>query len=122
MSKFPILVLLAFGWVSLPSEAGDGTDLRRALEKRYEALKAEMDRRDANALSSILAPDFVTTDVAGRSESAAQMLDELKKVPADPSRSSRTTLRTITMKGGVAVVEQVYEMKTSKTAADGAVQ
>lgn len=81
-----------------------------------------MDRRDADALSSILASDFVTTDIAGQTENAAQMLDELKKVPKDANRSTRTTLRTITIKGRIATVEQAYEMKTSKTAADGTVQ
>jgi ketosteroid isomerase-like protein len=123
MKKFLILFLVAFRWASLTAKADDGADVRRALEERYAAMKSAMEKRDANALSSLLAPNFVSIDVAGQSESAAQMIDELKKAPpADDNRATKTTLRSITMNGRTAVVDQLYEMQTSKAAADGSVQ
>lgn len=119
---FRIFVLLAFCGGVLPTRADGGTDLRRSLEGRYAALKSAMDRRDAAALSLILTSDFVAIDTAGKSENAAQMLDKLKKVPKDANRRTRTTLRSIIVKGRTAVIEQWYEMKTSKTGADGVAQ
>lgn len=119
LHNFMLLLLLACCWVPLPINADDGTDLRRSLKDRYAALNSAMERRDVTALFAILAPNFVSVDIEGHSETATQMIEKLKKIPPDANRSARTTLRSITKKGRTAVVEQLYEMKTTKTGDDG---
>jgi hypothetical protein len=47
------------------------------------------------------------------------MIQEVDGLPKDPSKVSTTTLLTIRFAGNSAVVDQCYEMRTIKTAADG---
>ena len=102
--------------------ANDEADLRRIFEERYSAMKSAMAKRDGDALSALLTTDFVSTDVAGRTENASQMIDELKKLPVDNRKTTKTTIRSIKMSGNAALIEQSYDMKTTKTTADGKVQ
>jgi hypothetical protein len=101
-----------------PALAEDSA-LRGILEKRYAAMKAAMADRNATAVSSLLAPDFVSVDISGQSENATQMIQEVSTVPNDPLKVSDTTLLSIKASDNTAVVSQRYDMKTTKTAPDG---
>ena len=47
------------------------------------------------------------------------MIQEVDGLPKDPSKVSTTTLLSVKVAGNSAVVDQRYDMKTVKTAADG---
>ena len=122
MNRLLVTSLFAFCLAITTVGADDHADLRQVFEEGYAAMKSAMAKRDVAALSSMLAPDFVSTDVSGQTENAAQMINELGKPPVDSRRISKTTIVTVKLKGGVAFVEQSYDMKTTKAAADGSVQ
>ncbi|HVJ53784.1 MAG TPA: nuclear transport factor 2 family protein [Aliidongia sp.] len=94
--------------------------LKAALQSRYAAMKAAVADRDGTAFASLLAPRFKSIDVSGRAKNADQIVAELKRQAADPNRSSETTLVSLKPEGAAVTVEQRYEMKTIKVAADGA--
>lgn len=48
------------------------------------------------------------------------MIQEVAGLPKDPLKVSTTTLLSVKPVGNTAVVEQRYDMKTTKTAPDGA--
>jgi hypothetical protein len=98
----------------------EDSKLRTVLEGRYAAMKSAMANRDAKEVANLLAPDFVSVDVAGSEKNAGQMVESLKGLPADPDKVSNTTLLSVASSGGKAVVKQRYEMKTVRVAADGA--
>lgn len=82
-------------------------------------MKAAMGARDSKAVAALLAPTFVSIDVSGQSENAAQMIQEVAALPKDPNKVSTTTLLSVKPDSNSAVVEQRYDMKTTKTGPDG---
>jgi hypothetical protein len=58
-------------------------------------MKSAMAKRDGDALSPLLTANFVSVDVSGQQENAAQIIAELKQLPADDARTSKTTIRSI---------------------------
>jgi hypothetical protein len=122
MKKIFILALLIIATGLTPAVAGDSADLQRVLEERYNAMKSAMANRDANSFSALLTPDFVSTDVSGQTERAAQTIEEIKQLPVDSHKTSKTAIRSIKLDGTIAHVEQSYDMTTIKTAANGTVQ
>jgi hypothetical protein len=93
--------------------------LRGTLEKRYAAMKMAMAAKDEKAISSLLAPDFVSVDISGQTEDVSQMIKDVVAAPADPNKTSMTTLLEIKTDANKASVEQRYEMKTKKNGPDG---
>ena len=115
-----LFLVLSVACVSAGSPVGAADDsLRVALESRYADLKAAIAARDAAALSAIFAPDFVSVDVSGQSKVASQVIADLNAVKPDPNKTSETTLISITPAADSLTVEQRYDMKTVRTAADG---
>ena len=115
-------VAAALSIVSIPagSVAGAADDLLiSVLQSRYAAMKTAMAAHDRAAIAAILAPDFVSVDVAGSSESADQMITAVNALKPDPNKSSETTLISVVPAASAVTVEQQYDMKTVKTAADG---
>ena len=98
---------------------GDDSSVRAALQARYAAMKTAMAERNSKAIAALLAPDFISIDSSGQSENASEMIQEVDGLPKDPSKVSTTTLLSIKVAGNSAVVDQRYEMRTIKTAADG---
>jgi len=111
-----LFLVLSVAYV--PAGAADDS-LRVALQSRYADLKAAIAARDAAALSAIFAPDFVSVDVSGQSKVASQVIADLNAVKPDPNKTSETALISITPAADSLTVEQRYDMKTVKTAADG---
>jgi hypothetical protein len=101
-----------------PARSDDNT-LRPILEKRYAALKSAMADRNATAISSLLASDFLSVDVSGHSENAAQMIQGVMALANDPLKVSNTTLLSIKAGDNAAIVNQRYDMTTTKTGQDG---
>jgi hypothetical protein len=93
-----IAASVAFFIVSIPicsaAWSADAT-LKTALESRYAAMKKAMAAHDGPAIAAILAPDFMSVDVTGQSETAAQMIAEVNGLKPDPNKSSATTLISI---------------------------
>jgi hypothetical protein len=102
----------------LACQAADNK-LQTIFEGRYAAMKSAMANRDAKEVATLLAPDFVSTDVSGSENTADQMIESVKALPVDSNRVSNTTLLSIESSGNKAVVKQRYDMKTVKVAADG---
>jgi len=94
--------------------------LRPALEARYAAMQAAVGAKDQHAISSLVAPDFVSVDVSGHAENASQMIKDVVDLPADPNQTSKTTLLDIKTDANRVFVNQRYDMKTKKDAPDGA--
>jgi hypothetical protein len=82
-------------------------------------MKTAMAERNSKAIAALLAPDFMSIDSSGQSENASEMIQEVDGLQKDPSKVSTTTLLSIKVAGDSAVVDQRYEMRTIKTAADG---
>jgi len=120
MNKFFVGVFLCIPTI-LGSAAvlADDLALRSTLEGRYAAMKTAMAARNGEALSLLLAVDFVSEDVSGQTENASQMIQEVKSLPQDPQKVSQTTLLSVELNGSTAVVDQRCDMKTTKTGADG---
>lgn len=111
-----VCFLCVFGPVA---SRADDSSVRAALQARYAAMKTAMVERSPKGIAALLAPDFISIDSSGHSESASEMIQEVDGLPKDPSKASTTTLLSVTVAGNSAVVDQRYEMKTVKTAADG---
>jgi len=92
--------------------------LQAALQSRYAAMKSAMAAHDGAAIAAILAPDFVSVDVSGKSESASQMITEVNGLKPDANKSSETTLISVTTETDVVTVKQRYDMKTVRATAD----
>jgi Domain of unknown function (DUF4440) len=93
--------------------------LKAALQARYDAMKAAMAAHDGSAISVLLAPDFRSLDISGKSETASQMIAEVNGLKADPNKASVTTLVFISPVGNTVTVGQQYEMKTIRAGTDG---
>jgi hypothetical protein len=117
-SKGLVLYLLAVPMVGV-AHAQDNA-LRSTLESRYAAMKVAMAAKDEQAISSVLAPDFVSVDISGQTENVSQMIKDVVALPADPNKTSMTTLLAIKTEANKASVDQRYEMKTKKNGPDGA--
>jgi ketosteroid isomerase-like protein len=94
--------------------------LQSVIEGRYAAMKTAMADRDAKAVASFLAPDFLSEDLSGKTETASQMIEQLGAMPKDPGRVSDTTVLSVQVAGDIATVEQRYHMTTTKVGPDGA--
>lgn len=112
-----ILLVACVSVCSIGWSADDS--LRVALQSRYADLKAAMAAHDGAAIAAILAPDFVSVDVSGKSEFASQMIAEVNGLKPDSNKSSETTLISVTPGTGVVTVKQRYDMKTVRAGADG---
>jgi len=93
--------------------------LHSVFEGRYAAMKAAIAARDGQAISKMLAPDFVSEDASGQTENADDMIREVISLPKDPQKISKTTILSVKAKQNRAVVDQRYDMKTTKSASDG---
>lgn len=82
-------------------------------------MKAATAAHDGSAISSLLAPDFVSLDVSGQSETASQMIAEVSALKPDPNKVSTTTLVSLNPVGNAVTAEQQYDMKTVRVGADG---
>jgi hypothetical protein len=120
MKKLMPILALAFCVVaSAASVHAEDSSLKATLQSRYAAMKVAMSARDDKAVAALLAPDFVSIDVFGQSEGAAQMISEVDALPKDPNKVSTTTILSTKPDGDSVVVSQRYDMKTIKVAADG---
>lgn len=117
MDKLYAMLLLSIVAVS-PVWADDDA-LRSVLDGRYAAMKSAMAAHDGKAIAALLLPDFVSVDASGQSENADQMIQEVNALPKDPNKESKTTLLSVKLSGDKAVVDQRYDMKTTKIAANG---
>ena len=88
-------------------------------ERRYAAMRAAMAARDEKAIGNILAPDFVSEDASGRKKDIEEMIPEVVALPKDPQQISQTSILSIKVNDNTAVVNQRYDMKTTKSAPDG---
>jgi hypothetical protein len=104
---------------SAPGARADDSSVRATFQARYAAMKTAMAERESKAIAALLAPDFVSIDSSGQSETASQMIQEVDGLPKDPLKVSTTILLSVKVAGNSAVVDQRYDMKTDKTASDG---
>jgi hypothetical protein len=116
--RLAILLCLFMGLYTNTAYSDDA-ELRAVFDGRYATLKSAMATRDEKEITSLLATGFTSVDIVGKEKTAAQMVQELQSLPQDPHKESNTTILSVKVSGDTAVVEQRYNMKTSKTGADG---
>lgn len=92
----------------------DKDEMRETFSGRYAVMKSAMADRDPRAIASLLAPDFVSEDVAGKTKTGEQMIKEVCALPKDPNKTSTTTVLTAKITGDAAIVAQRYHMTTTK--------
>ncbi len=92
----------------------------RQLEGRYARLKAALAARSAGAVRGILSRDFESIDIHGLARSRDDMISDAQAAASDPYRISKTVVRSVKVAGDAAYVEQVYNLRTRRKAADGA--
>jgi hypothetical protein len=113
------VVLLATVLGSNPQTRIDSA-LHDTLAGRYAALKSAMASKNEAAIRGLLADDFVSVDVSGKSEDTATMVKEVLAVPPDPDRHSETTIESLTRDGNTVVVQQHYHMTKEAAGPNGA--
>ncbi|HEV2650313.1 MAG TPA: nuclear transport factor 2 family protein [Rhizomicrobium sp.] len=94
--------------------------LKDVFQARYATMKAVMAKRDASGITALLAPNFTSVDVSGQTSTGTQMSNEVAALPIDPNKTSETTILSVSADHDIATVNQRYDMKTAKPAADGA--
>ena len=114
-----LLASLSAVQCAVAEETAAESALRGVLEGRYAAMKAAMAARDRQAVAALLAPDFVSVDLADKSETREQMLAQIALLPNDPEKVSETKLLSVKLNGDVATVSQRYHMTTTKVDGDG---
>ncbi len=101
--------------LSLSVVANAGKDeISEIFSGRYAAMKSAMADRDPKAIASLLAPDFVSEDIAGKTKTGEQMIKEVSALPKDPNKISTTTVLSAKIIGETAIVTQRYHMTTTK--------
>jgi hypothetical protein len=113
--------LISVAFIATSAYADDAA-LKTTLQGRYAAMKSAMASHDATAIGALLAPNFTSVDVSGAVENGADMVREVLLLPKDPSKTSVTTILSVTSSGTTANVRQRYDMKKVKQAADGTKQ
>jgi hypothetical protein len=117
-----ILLILCFAFGATAQDKGKANSdesLRPVFEGRYAAMKSAMAARDGKAIAEILAPDFISEDATGQKENADTMIQGVLALPKDPLKVSNTTILSIKVNAESAIVDQRYEMKTTKAGPDG---
>jgi ketosteroid isomerase-like protein len=99
--------------------ASDQLVLTKQFQTLYANLKSAMANYDSNAISALLAPEFVSVDVDGNTTDADQMIEEISASPKDPNKKSETTVLSVKIESDIAHVEQKYHMTTTKLGSDG---
>jgi ketosteroid isomerase-like protein len=116
-ARFLLVTAMAIG-LGTPQIAA--ADTKADIEARYAQLKVAMAARDAPAIKALLAPKFQSTDVRGDTSDADEMIYDLARFPPNPDRKSETTVKSLTVKGDTALVEQQYDAKMPRQGPDGA--
>lgn len=105
----------------LPPISGASADpaLNAEFQGRYADMKVAMGAHDANAIAALLSPDFISIDVSGKPEAAAEMIAEVNAMKPDPNKTSQTTIVSAVADGAKATVRQQYDMHTVRAGPDG---
>lgn len=111
--------LVLFAALAISGACAQEDVTRSALESRYAAMKSAMAAKNGEAISAILAEDFVSVDISGKTGNASQVIQEVLALPFDPNKASKTTLTSIKTDADKAMVEQRYDMKTKKNDQNG---
>jgi ketosteroid isomerase-like protein len=119
--RVALLALLLLTGTGRLYARSDPASAKSELEARYAALKSAMADRDAQALSSLLAPDCVSEDASGKTVPGSEMIRQISASPKDPKLTSETTLLSVNVEGDIATVEQRYQMTTTRVI-DGAIR
>ncbi len=117
-----VLIALVVSGAASAETGGCATDeagMRRDLESRYEAVKAASTARDLGGMQALLAPDYQNEDTQGHVFDTAAMLRLMSAGPVDIDSTRKTTLDTIKLDGGAAIVEINHEMSTVRVEPDG---
>lgn len=118
---FRFLLSLVLMFTAANAAFADDDALKKTLEGRYEAMKIAMEAQDEKAILAVLAPDFISVDVALHTLDAVQLVKRVNALSKDPLRVTKTTILSVKSTNNEAVVEQRYLMHTTKTGEAGTV-
>ena len=104
--------------VSLASSAY-AQDAKAVFEARYAEMSTAMQAKDMAAVTKLLAPDFVMTDIQGTDHNAAEMQAAMDKRPGGPGAVPKVTIVSAQISGTTAKVEQQTEIHMDRPGPDG---
>jgi len=94
-------------------------DARSDFQARYVQLQAAWDTREPEQIKPLLTPDFAAIDIAGRKQTADDLIDRLSMIPVDPDRAEKTTVESADVQGQTALVTQRKEAGGTREGRDG---
>lgn len=105
--KFSDLHGLVAGGAMIVAVAGaaHAQDANAGFESRYAELTAAMLSKDSAKLSTILAPEFESTDVRGETHNRAEALARMGQMPGGQDVKPQTKVLSVKVAGDTAAVE-----------------
>ncbi len=95
-------------------------DAKTVFEARYAEMNAATLAKDTAALTKLMAPDFVMTDIQGTAHNAAEMREAMGKMPgAGPGVAPKVTILSAAISGATAKVEQQMDLHMERAGPDG---
>ena len=94
-------------------------DAKAVFEARYAEMSVAMQAKDRAAMTKMIAPDFVMTDIQGTDHNAAEMQETLDKRPSGAGVVPKITIVSAQISGTTAKVEQQTEIHMDRPGPDG---
>jgi len=94
-------------------------DDKATFQARYAQLEEAIETRELDKVRPFITPDYTTTDIAGRKQTAEEMLDRLAMVPVDPARRDVLTIDTVDVQGDTAQVANRRTRSGTREGRDG---
>lgn len=102
------------------STAAQAQDANSAFEGRYAELTTALVGKDGAKLSTILAPEFESTDLRGETVNRTDMLARMTQMPAGPDIKPQTKLLSVKVAGDAAAVESQMTVQVKRPDQSGA--
>jgi hypothetical protein len=120
MIKVAGVSLLALTTILHASATANEADVKQ-FQILYDELHIGMNQRDREKVLSFLSPDFVSTELSGKTQNAEQMVDELEALPKSSNQKERKTIvLNATKVGALCEVEQAFHSVKVNTDSAGA--
>lgn len=99
--------------------AAQAQDANGAFEGRYAELTSAMLGKDSAKLSSILAPEFESTDVRGETHNRAEALARMAQMPDGGDFKPQTKVLSVKVAGDAAAVENQMTVQIKRPDQNG---
>jgi hypothetical protein len=118
MAPMKIVALLLLALCPPAFAADDAEANRAAFAALYARMNTAMSEKNLADLGALLAPGFQGEDVAGKTRTAKQLLQEVAALKDDPNRRLETTFSGVAVEGGIARMVRRLRITTTKSVGD----